>query len=430
MISGRKAVLLISVVLVVTIISILLMTFVQSDYDNLEEHNPVVLNVILWDYDKNIYDQRIIRAFEEENPDIRINTISYPAEFYIGTLLTLIDTGVEADIIYVNQQQTNFPLIAERDILLPLDSLVSEYMLDFNCYPDLGALCDRETGELLSLPYRKDKLHLFYNRTLFDAVGMAYPEDGITWGEFEIIANELTQKLREKGYSDKYGALFTLNDWRLMHMFNGGYFDYLSGSFENIQKGLWMLKRMEKDGVSPFLSDLERLGVSQRYFELGNSGMFVHGTWYTHYLYQDTLEGNIDFEWGIVSCPVWNEGDCNDDSWMDCIGILQTSEHPDEAFRFIMFATGQEGARIMAEERMMPAYVDANLVDYIDEMRMTSSDYLSEFMTDFNTPSHMLTPDETYLVTEFSSIFAKSKLGLLNVSEMVENMKNARAGIS
>ena len=213
-------------------------------------------------------------------------------------------------------------------------------------------------------------------------------------------------------------------------MFNGGYFDYLSGSFENIQKGLWMLKRMEKDGVSPFLSDLERLGVSQRYFELGNSGMFVHGTWYTHYLYQDTLEGNIDFEWGIVSCPVWNEGDCNDDSWMDCIGILQTSEHPDEAFRFIMFATGQEGARIMAEERMMPAYVDANLVDYIDEMRMTSSDYLSEFMTDFNTPSHMLTPDETYLVTEFSSIFAKSKLGLLNVSEMVENMKNARAGIS
>ncbi len=388
--------------------------------------DPVVLRIVLWDYEKNIYDQRIIEAFERDNPDIRIDVISFPAEYYINSLMTLMDTHMPADIIYVNQQQTNFPPLAERDILLGLDDFISANEIDLSCYPDLGAFRDRQTGELLALPYRKDKLHLFYNRSLFDAAGMPYPHDGITWYEFASIAEELHERLAEQG-SDDYGALFTLNDWRLIHMFNGGYFDYLSDSADGIYSGLLLMGGLEASGSVPIASDLERLGVSQRYFELGQFGMFVHGTWYTHYLYHDTEDGVIGFEWGFTSCPVWEKGETNDDAWMDCLSILKSSEHQEEAFRFVQYATGPEGAAIMAREHMMPAYSDDSISGIFAMLEQAGSLPPGQFETSFDTPSAMLSPVESDLVAEFSSIFSEAKLDLITGEEMIQKMHDARA---
>lgn len=45
-------------------------------------------------------------------------------------------------------------------------------------------------GHTYALPFRYDNNLLFYNKNLFDAAGMAYPEDGMSMEEYHALAKK------------------------------------------------------------------------------------------------------------------------------------------------------------------------------------------------------------------------------------------------
>lgn len=81
--------------------------------------------------------------------------------------------------------------------------------------------------------------------------------------------------------------------------------------------------------------------------------MLQMGTWFVKGLFENAK----DFEWGVCSMPN-NDGMGNE----NCIGgvtpvsIGAYAKHPAEAWQFIKYVCGEEGAKILASCGIIPAY--------------------------------------------------------------------------
>ena len=64
-------------------------------------------------------------------------------------------------------------------------------------------------GSLYELPFRNDFWVLFYNKDLFDAKGVAYPTNDMTFDEYDALAREMTDTTFG---SQVYGAHY--HTWR------------------------------------------------------------------------------------------------------------------------------------------------------------------------------------------------------------------------
>ncbi len=57
-----------------------------------EETLQHTLRISLWDYDLTEYDRELVTKFEEQNPDIDIEVISYRSEVYPYYVRNLLDS--------------------------------------------------------------------------------------------------------------------------------------------------------------------------------------------------------------------------------------------------------------------------------------------------------------------------------------------------
>lgn len=93
--------------------------------------------------------------------------------------------------------------------------------------------------------------------------------------------------------------------------------------------------------------------------------MLQMGTWYINML----CENNKDFNWGVCSLPN-NDGIANE----NCIGgvtpvsIGAYAKHPAEAWQFITFVCGEEGAKILAECGIVPGFSSDSIGEIFDSL--------------------------------------------------------------
>ena len=261
------------------------------------EDESITLRVVLWDYDVVIYDRELIENFEKDHPDIKIDVISYPPTYYNSSLTALLDSGETVDVIYVNQLD-QLSQITDRNLAMPLDSYIRRDGVPTEHYPGLDVLRGKD-GELLALPYRRDKFLLYYNKDLLDMAGVEYPADTMSWIDFMQYTGEVSENL----WSGQFAACFLLNETQILQYMRDRSW---SGSKENIQllqDGMELLRTMQrKKYILPF-SVCESYSASQRMFETGNYGLFVHGTWYLNYLQND--RNRFHFAWGVAEKPNW-----------------------------------------------------------------------------------------------------------------------------
>ena len=383
----------------------------------------MTLRIVLWDYAKNSYDKKIVAAFENSHPYIHIEVISYPAEYYLNNVFSLLEGGEDADVIYMNQQYTNFPKLARRNILLPLNKYMQRDSFDFTKYPDMSALSLE--GGMLGIPYRKDKLQLFYNKTLFDLADLSYPKEGMTWAEFLSTAQKLQDKLTAVS-PGTYALKFANNTWRTIETFNIGEFNYQHTSLDKLCEGIELMLSAEDKGLMPTMASLYMVSGSQHLFEQGNFGMFIHGTWYANFLATDQERKVLPFRWGMTSCPVWDTGQTNNSCWTALLSIYKNTRHPEEAWEFIRFVTGKEGASIMADEVILPAYSDDTICQKIQKRAEELDTDLSQLLTFFSPHEKMLSQEDLRLLALFDSLITKVFLRLTTCDQMREIMEMYR----
>lgn len=120
------------------------------------------------------------------------------------TLDSMIAAGETPDIIYAFNGI--LPQYHLQDLLMDISPLVKLHNVDLTRFDpavmqSISAIS--KEGTLIALPFTHQFTALYYNKTLFDRFGVAYPKDGLFWED----AIELTKKLSRTENNVKYAGL-------------------------------------------------------------------------------------------------------------------------------------------------------------------------------------------------------------------------------
>jgi multiple sugar transport system substrate-binding protein len=159
--------------------------------------------------------QRIVRAFERENPDIYIRVEHHPWGEYFTWLRGEWQAGRSPDVMFLNY----IPTYVAMGELEPLNAYVARDSVPLDdFYP---ALLDafRWEGTLYGLPRDNDTKVIYYNRAHFAEAGIPEPADGWTWADLRAAARALT---RHDRVAPRYGFGFEPSYWWLVWVWQNG----------------------------------------------------------------------------------------------------------------------------------------------------------------------------------------------------------------
>jgi multiple sugar transport system substrate-binding protein len=150
--------------------------------------------------------QKLVAAFEARYPEIQVALRHVASQGdYQSQLVTAFSAGAEPDVMLLNYRR--FLQFAARGGLEPvgayLDHSQALHAADF--YPQALEAFQWD-GETWCVPQNISSLVVYYNRGLFDAIGLPYPAEGWTWDDFLQTAKALTLELDGDGLTDQYGA--------------------------------------------------------------------------------------------------------------------------------------------------------------------------------------------------------------------------------
>ena len=138
-----------------------------------------------------------VERFQEENPQVTVELVTrIVVPFY-----SEVDAWVEArelDLLLWGPDPTF--LTGEQPVVLSLEPFISQgERLDEEDF--LPHLLDvfRWRGELYAIPADVSVQLMYYNRDMFDAQGVAYPQPGWDWQDFLSAAERLTTVTEESG---------------------------------------------------------------------------------------------------------------------------------------------------------------------------------------------------------------------------------------
>lgn len=151
--------------------------------------DAVVLEYAIWDQDQLLAMQQIAESFAEKNPGVTVDIEVLPAAQYWTVLQTALNGGAAADVFWMNGP--SFSLYVHAGMLAPLD----DQNIDAENYPEPLISLYSDHGVLYGAPKDFDTIALWYNKDLFDAAGVAYPEAGWTWEDLVDTAAALTDPI-------------------------------------------------------------------------------------------------------------------------------------------------------------------------------------------------------------------------------------------
>lgn len=289
----------------------------------------------------------MIKKFESENPDIDIELNAPPeAETVLKSRLTKNDMP---DIMSIGGNAT-YGELARAGVLKDfsdnevVDKIQPAYL------KMAGKLVGDEKEGIYGIPYATNANAVIYNKAKFEELGVEVPK---TWDEFIAIA----EKAKSAGETPIY---FTLKDaWTGMIPWNSiaanaAPEDFASkknageASFQEdyqdvAEKMLTLLEYGHKDNMG------KAYGDGNTAFAKGESVMYLQGNW----AIPEIKKANPDIELGVFAMPVTNDPEQNRlVSGVDVLlTISESTEHPEEAQKFLEFMVQEENAKTYIDEQ-------------------------------------------------------------------------------
>ena len=341
----------------------------------------VTLQWAIWDEATTPYWSAMANAYMEANPNVKIEMVDLGSADYMTVLATeLSGDGTDFDIVTI-KDVPGYATLVQKNAIVPLDEYIAADGVDLAKF---AGATDQVTvdGSLYELPFRNDFWVLFYNKDIFDNAGVAYPTNDMTWEEYDALAREVTST--EFG-AQVYGAHY--HTWRstigLMGVLDGAH-TILDGEYGFMQEYYDMVLAQEADGVCRKYSDLKTEGLHySAAFSSGDVAMMNMGSWYIPTLMSSLQSGDYDASlcgnWGIVKYP-HAEGVEAGSTLGTITGLSVTSatEYKDEAWDFVNWASGSEGAAVMASTGNFPAVVTDDVIAQITGMEGFPTDEASK----------------------------------------------------
>jgi multiple sugar transport system substrate-binding protein len=310
---------------------------------------------------------QMIAIFEAEHPNIHIEVETAPWGDYWTKLPTLIAGGQAPDVFELNYE--NFVTYASRGLLLNLESPAADDTA-FNAgvyYP--RAYQAFQYGDMqLGLPATFSTVMLFYNKDLFDAAGVAYPQSNWTWDDAVAAAKQITDA--DSGVWGLHSPVQFWEFYKKVAQNGGSFFNSIDGSVTvNSPQNVEALERMvgfiNEDGVMPSAADMGGMSDGDMFLS-GQLAMNVTGIW------MFSAFADADFEWDIEVEPGFTENATH--FFANAVSVFAGTQHPEEAWEWVKFFTSSEE---MAEIRVASGWelaALANLAYFEDYLVLTPPD--------------------------------------------------------
>lgn len=309
------------------------------------------LSFFFWDEPQRGIMQDVIDIFNESYPDVEVELTAIPFADYWLKLQTSLGSPNGPDVFWMNPARalTYLPM----GVVEPLDAYIEADGVDMSVFPE--ALRNNFTydGQLYGIPKDYDTIGLFFNKSIFDEMGVEYPTDDWTWDDLFTAAKALTGN----GY---YGLCLNLGDKQSV-VCNFLYTNGVTGLTEDrttihmnepeVKEAIEFLLKMVDEGVSPDYNGIQELNSNDRFMG-GMSAMTFSGSWSTA-PYQEALgEENV----GVVEVPIHTREGCGINGLGICIN--SASENKDLAWLFAKTFTTYE-AGVAQSKVVIPAYLGA-----------------------------------------------------------------------
>lgn len=329
-----------------------------------------VLKWAMWDKDLTVYYQPIVEAYEAAHPDVKIELVDLGSSDYQTVLATqLTGSGSDFDVVTV-KDVPGYTTLVNKGVLEPLDEYIAKDGVDLAAFKGLTDQI-KVDDKLYELPFRSDFWVMFYNKDLFDAAGVAYPTNDMTFEEYDALARSLTNT--EPG-QEVYGAHY--HTWRSAIQLFGildGKHSIIDGTYDFLKPYYEMMLAQQEDGVCQDYATLKTSNLHYSgAFSQGNVAMMNMGTWFISTLIEKVKSGEYTdcANWGMVKYPHAEGVEPGSTlATITALAIPTTAKDKDMSWDFIKFVCGEEGADILASTGTIPAIMTddiANMVASID----------------------------------------------------------------
>ena len=322
-------------------------TVANDQTENNEEAGngeQVTISYACWDSNQAKLIQELANEFETDNPNIKIDIQVNGWSDYWTALEAAGAGGSLPDTFWMHSN--NIYYYGSNDQLLDLtDYIANSDLVDLSNYPQGLDDIYNINGKQYAIPKDYDTIALWYNKTLFDEAGISYPDETWTWDDLKDAARKLT---KEDG--SQYGFCAGLHNQEGYYNFvyqNGGEIitdDKKSGYDEEATiEGIEEYFSYVKEGLSPEIYDDQARAQA---IENGLCAMGLFGSWnLSGFASSDIMTENFD----CAVIPSSNDG--NRATIFNGLGnaIAATTEHPDEAWKWVEFLSSKEGQERQAE---------------------------------------------------------------------------------
>lgn len=295
----------------------------------------------------------ILIDFEKQNPDLKINFMHIPQN-YFQKIHLLFASNTAPDVIFINN--LNLPVYANAGVLEDL----SDLNIDRSVFYKKSLDAMSWNGRLYAVPRDISNLVVYYNKDIFDKNNVEYPSQNWTMEEFLKIAQKLTSYPNVFGISFEEDSLFYLP--YLMSEGGGILSDDLKKEIiqdDNSQKGLIHYANLRKKyHVAPQKAESASATMAQMFLQ-GRLAMHLSGRWLV-----PKYREEADFDWDIAPFP---EGSIGSVVPLDASGwaIAKSSKHKSEALLLVKYLSSKENICKMAQSGLIvPARIDAANSEY------------------------------------------------------------------
>lgn len=322
----------------------------------------VKLSFQIWDNAQRQGMEAVAAAYMEKNPDVVIQVQVTSWDEYWTKLDAAAESNQLPDIFWMHTNQ--ILKYADYGMLADVTNLYDEEDPDYyqKHFSEISQDNAKGTdGRLYGVPKDKDTICLVYNKEMFDAAGVEYPNENWTWDDLTAASAAIYEK------TGKYGYMAYADDqlgyWNFVYQAGGHILneDKTKAGFTDLatRKGMEFYINLQKEPWCP----------DQRYFAETNPGtafmsgqgaMYLEGNWNLMSMMQNNaaMEGKWDVA-VLPKCPdpVNGDGRATISNGL-CYSTGARGKNLEYAMDFLKFAGSEEGQRAQGlSGAAIPAYI-------------------------------------------------------------------------
>jgi len=294
--------------------------------------------------------EALVKAFQADTPGYTVDLRYMPDDAeYRRRLAADLSAGTQPDLVLLNYRRV--APYADAGAFEPIGPyLEKSTTLKASDFYDTAMAAFVYQGQQWCLPQNVSSLVVYYNKSLFDAAGLAYPSAQWTWDDFLATAKALTLDKDGDGVTDQYGVGMDPILYRLAPFIwqNGGELiddparptRLTLDTPEALAAFQWFVDLQVKEKVVPDAAAEEARDGQSRFLD-GTLGMYFNSRRST-----PTMRTIESFDWDVAALPRGKQA----------AGILHTDAYcmtagtkdKDAAWKFVEYANSVKGQQLIA----------------------------------------------------------------------------------